>query len=1814
MKKWLKKLGKIVGVIAALLVLLVLVSLLFLQTSPGKNFLKSRLVSSLQGTLTGELDVGRIEGGLIGGVELYGVVVRDARGNVALRIPRASADYELLQLLDNELRLESVTVDRPLVVGRMYEDGTLNLSTLVRDQPQPRQPPSQFQISVNEAIVDDGLLVWVNHQQIQTNLSEQRISKASVNALEEWLGALDRPEATNDELQTGIADILATTPPPEEPGGPLTVAALGDFSLGASFHTYGGSKMSGQLETLSAKAWSDATREPEELVLENLSFQRSAAHLEATLDALRLGSFASISQLTAGVNFSTETDDLGNEVVVGVDEFVAGVDQVQVEDVFVHLVAPDAPITGRVAASASVGGTLEDFVYLVRAECGDAGSTPGQVTVAGTASFPGQSTGPSSSGQAMSGLTYDVAALFEQLQPARCVDTGGTEANLSGALLAAGKGANPKTLQANAQLAIDDTQVDGYRIDALYLDASAQDGTFRVDTLEALTPYAQAQLEARFGLDGEYNVSLEIDANDQIRQLAEQLGQRQLTTEFAQVRVASQGKLDLDANSPLGYVERGQLSADWRLRDFRLGDSRIGASRGDVFVEVAPTSGPNARSIEFNADIQGQNIDLPQLSAQRLSVDAQGQGIVEVPVENFLQALRRLSSTWDVQVRQLRTPAAQVDRADIRANIDRGGPGRPFSWDVDGTLRNAQAGSNRVGQADVDLEGTAALRQTDQGIELGAVSAKGAADVAGLEAGQNRVGQGRVQVDVSGDIPKLRGNIKLNATDVEAAGESFESIDADVQLEEDRQFEVSAQAKRGAEKAPISLDAAGKVGADFREFKFQRFTLEAPDMQLTLPEGARVKLNDDGVTFDKIRLQGDGQSISIEGTYRSKGRQDLRVDLDDVRIGEIRERFDLQEMIPPVKASVSGQVSLDGTARRPIIAIEVHLRDIYYNEHGPFALDLIAAYKNQRLRIDELEATAYETKVLVASGQMPLDLNLAGDISVPRTSEIDMQVRIPRVAIQDFYDPLPALAQVGDVSGVVFANLHVGGTVQNPRLKLQFEAQDFAFAGEVGGQQLEIEQVSTALKIDYSPPSGGQGGIAGRYRLSWRGERLVEANISTPMPLADWIRRVLDDEAAPPDWSSALAQLPFDLGMELNDLQLGKVPLKAFAEADAEGTVSLNLEGSGTFSSPRLDFKLNLDDVGWNQYRDIFVSTGLRLRNQMVHIDELRMKWDSQELIAASGKFPLPVDAIMNGQPLTDLPINLTVQLNRMPVSKLSAIDYSFAAYKGSLAAYASVSGTLSSPEIEGRAGLFNTELSAGQNGSVALSFSAQNGQVTADAFVCRSYEKILRATARLPITTNILALSEGASMLGEGEIFAEVSSEKLRIDQLIPATLLGEAIADPEGVIELDAKIEGTLEQPRFSGKVLVENGAVTIPYYARRFTDIDLNIEATRERVVLETLSVSEGESWVRAEGTVDLKGLRPTSLDAEVRSKEFNFGGFAEGFAAYVTSTIELSGDLDGDVREIRAHATDLEVSVPEGESGNLYATSLNNEIVVLQRQTDSDGVLDLDSMLAQPQDEQGSQQTPTHIRFIADRGSWVRHPIADVEFTADFTTMLNGEQLSMIGSVSTVRGNASILGKDFDIPEDQNAVRFTGASPPNPALDIEALHYLDRSLTDDIGEPAEGRPRIIVKIRGRADSPELMLESDPAMTETEVIYVLMTGRAPNQAAAGDESRISGLAVGAASGLFGGLLKERLGGALPLDVVRLKPGEEGFSDARVEVGKYITEDIFVSYIIRLGAEEGEGINVISVDYRFAPSWSLEFQTSDALTGGVNIFWDVY
>ncbi|MFW5966042.1 MAG: translocation/assembly module TamB domain-containing protein [Persicimonas sp.] len=1788
MAKWLKRLGIALAIVIALVVLLVGLGLLFLQTQTGKDALRDRVHGALEESLAGEVDIGRIEGGLVTSMTLHDVRVYDERGNLAAHIPVVRADYAPTRLVGGELRVDSVTVEDPFVLARMYDDGTLNLSTIAGEQPPPEGEPSDFQISLEEATVEGGQVVYLDDATTAAALSEDERARIS-----QWLDGLSDPDATPTRSADEIGELFEGDLADQFAG-----ASLHGVDLEASAHVFGGGRLGVEVSRIRADARTTATQGTHTLDIEGIELLQSTEHLEVQLASARLESLARLSGLTAAVDFETERNEFDAPVAVGIEEFLVGLDEAAVEPRLVDAVAPDAPLTGAVRASMRIGGTETEATYTLEAGCGEAPN----IRLSGNVAFPGQT---------LDDARYDLAATFDEVTSRGCVDLGESEFTTSGALVVDGEHFDPEELGADARFALTETTFDDFRLDALTGRVSARNGRFEVPTLRALTPYALVDARGEYDLSGEYSTAIDVDANEEVRRLLDELDGADMQTEFARLRLRSDGRLDPDADDPTEMVERTDTELDWNLRDFRLEEYNIDSSVGDVSAALEPVEADDgARRLDYDADVSARAVDLPGLTVNSVGLDARGGGRLALSAEDPLEALVALSTEWDLRLRGLRAAEAAIGRADLSGGLDRRGARGPFEWSVEGGIGGLRSGANRLDSSQIDLTGDAALEPADDTYELGRFAASGDASLGELVAGDARVGGADARLDVGGTLDRPTGTVSVDGRQIEVADESVEQLTASAGIDRSGRFEVDLRAERDV---PLTLESTGRVDDAYRDFTFERLAVGSPQVELTLEPGARITLLEDGARFSDFRLESDDQFALIEGVLRSPGAHDVRVDIGNIQPEVWREGLGLEEKMPDVRGSVDASASIEGPTRWPDVDGTLEIRDFYYEDTGPVGTELAFTFAEDQLRVERLEATAFEKPILSASGVVPIRLDAAGNVDVPEGRQMEVHAEVPRLELEEFYEAFPILEEY-DARGAIAAEIDASGTLDNPRLESSLSAEQLAVTGRVGEEYVEFDEVDTTFGLDYQPPTKREGGVEGRWTLQWAGDEIVDASLSTPVPLADWVDRALDKQRPIPDWRAEASDLPFEIGLRVDNLDLGDVPVETLAEADAEGRIRVDVRGSGTFSDPQIDADVALEDFGWDQFRDVHVDSSFRVDDQMLDIERLTTEWAGDEILYARGAVPLPTRALIDGEPLDDLPIDLTAQLQAMPISKLSPIDYDFARYEGTMAAFVEVGGTLSQPELDGRAGLFDTEASDGDEATVAVGFAAGEDRVDLEAYACRFYDDVLTATANLPINTNVLELARGASPLIDGELDGRIESDDLELTDVVPAHLLEDYVDELEGRLDLDVELAGTWEEPRATGEAHLREGAVTLPYYGRRFTDIELDLRASRDEIELAELSLRENETSLGAEGVVALEDLQPGTVDADFESDSFNLGGFVEGYDAYVTSDVSIEGDLDGNPGRVHAHADSLDVSLPETTGGDLHATELDEEIIVLERSQTRESLFDRGELSEGAAGADGADQQLWEVRFTSGRDSWVRHPNGDVEFTTDVTAEIGGPEVTMVGAVNTVRGDFEFLGKRFEVPEQENAVRFTGASPPNPQLDVRALYPVDRTIVQEMGDPTEGEPRIIVQVRGSAEEPRLVLESDPAMTETEIVYVLMTNRAPNQADAGEESRVSGLAMGAASGIFAGMLQQQLASSLPLDVIRVEAGEEGFRDARLQLGTYLTETVFVSYSYRFGAEEDEAQNIGKVEYRFAPRWSLETTYSDRLTGEFNIFWDVY
>jgi translocation and assembly module TamB len=156
-----KKLFKYTGYTVLALLVLLVVGMAFTQTGWFKGWLRETIEESANGALTAELRIGSLEGTLWGTVQL-GDILLQSDADTLLILPRLSAEYDLLPLLQGTLVVRSLHLTRPDIRLHQQLDSSWDFQSLVPPETSERAEgattgrPFDWRIHLRDARIDRG--------------------------------------------------------------------------------------------------------------------------------------------------------------------------------------------------------------------------------------------------------------------------------------------------------------------------------------------------------------------------------------------------------------------------------------------------------------------------------------------------------------------------------------------------------------------------------------------------------------------------------------------------------------------------------------------------------------------------------------------------------------------------------------------------------------------------------------------------------------------------------------------------------------------------------------------------------------------------------------------------------------------------------------------------------------------------------------------------------------------------------------------------------------------------------------------------------------------------------------------------------------------------------------------------------------------------------------------------------------------------------------------------------------------------------------------------------------------------------------------------------------------------------------------------------------------------------------------------------------------------------------------------------------------------------------------------------------------------
>src|SRR5262249_16944260 len=116
----------------------------------------------------------------------------------------------------------------------------------------------------------------------------------------------------------------------------------------------------------------------------------------------------------------------------------------------------------------------------------------------------------------------------------------------------------------------------------------------------------------------------------------------------------------------------------------------------------------------------------------------------------------------------------------------------------------------------------------------------------------------------------------------------------------------------------------------------------------------------------------------------------------------------------------------------------------------------------------------------------------------------------------------------------------------------------------------------------------------------------------------------------------------------------------------------------------------------------------------------------------------------------------------------------------------------------------------------------------------------------------------------------------------------------------------------------------------------------------------------------------------------------------------------------------------------------------------------------------------------VMVIIHRNTWVSHSNASTELQGQVRVeKKSGEDVRLSGVVEAVRGWMVFEGHRFTLS--RGVISFTGGTKINPSLDV-------------VADYKSGEYVVHVVIGGTADVPSLKLESEPSLSQSDILSVL------------------------------------------------------------------------------------------------------------------------
>ncbi len=575
-----------------------------------------------------------------------------------------------------------------------------------------------------------------------------------------------------------------------------------------------------------------------------------------------------------------------------------------------------------------------------------------------------------------------------------------------------------------------------------------------------------------------------------------------------------------------------------------------------------------------------------------------------------------------------------------------------------------------------------------------------------------------------------------------------------------------------------------------------------------------------------------------------------------------------------------------------------------------------------------------------------------------------------------------------------------------------------------------------------------------------------------------------------------------------------------------------------------------------------------------------------------------------------DSPLDFTATLETVPLGELVRFASFESAVQGSVNGRLTLRGTPQSPIIAGDLAVTRFALDDAALDSLGGRIAYANRRLEVRTQGYRDGRRLFFGEGRVPIDLRLGATTDRR--------LAEELDFSFQADSMPARFMLGfvDAFRDVEGMLDGQVSARGTTRTPQLSGAFALRQGAATLSEIGVRYRNVvgvfnferDMNVQVDLSARAAPASAPNDLQGSFRVTGDMDLSRPLNPGFDLEVQAQSL-LAARRRDMEVTASGRVQIDGEYESPILSgsIRINRGTLNLDelyrqyLVVGLEDPLLFDVVDTSLVAVKR------------VLPESENPFLKNLRLRDFDVTVEPGTWLRSREMNVELTGDLNVVFvrQAEDLRITGSLRTIRGTYRLeypgFSRVFDVRE--GTVEFPGTPGMNPNLNVTALYRVRTQ-----SEPLD----IYARVTGTLESPRVTLESggDVAISESDLASYLFFGVPSYAIGSGGSGRSRsplgdlGFVTASTFGYLSAGLQSLAQSIGLVDYIGVTTAESSggresgigglIENTQIQLGRYLTPELFVIWTQRLGTGSTSGADV-KLEWRIARNLTAEFYAED-------------